>query len=52
MNKSRKAALIAFTLTISALLALSAPASAVPWNEVFFNTCPENMHWGNGECRE
>ncbi|WP_157519063.1 hypothetical protein [Herbidospora mongoliensis] len=49
MNKSLKAALIAFTLTIGALTTAGAPASAAPWH---FNTCPENMHWGNGECVE
>ncbi|WP_157555939.1 hypothetical protein [Herbidospora yilanensis] len=50
MKKSVKAGLIVFVLAAGALAGLAGPASAVPWSEVIFDLCPENMHWGNGEC--
>nr|WP_157554895.1 hypothetical protein [Herbidospora sakaeratensis] len=50
MKRVVKAGLIVFALVIGVLLTFHGPASAVPWNEVIVNLCPENMHWGNYDC--
>ncbi|WP_157519717.1 hypothetical protein [Herbidospora daliensis] len=49
MKRVVKAGLIVSALVIGALQGLGGPASAVPWNEVIGNECPENMHWGNAD---
>lgn len=50
MKKSVKAGLIVVALAVGALVGLAGPAAAVPWSEVIVDLCPENMHWGNGDC--